>query len=101
MDRQNPSNGTHDEGISLRMGPVQEMEVDGPVTNGVTNGTNGKRKARQSMSNGKTYKDDSSSDDDVPLVRHSLNCFHHSVLLTGNDRQSGGRPPRRMTKTPI
>ena len=60
-------------GVSLANGPVQEMDIDPPTTNGTTNGhsghTNGtKRKA--SLANGKSYKDDSESDeDDVPLKK--------------------------------
>ncbi|KAK0928531.1 DNA topoisomerase 1 [Friedmanniomyces endolithicus] len=44
------------------------MDVDKPITNGHTNDiTNGKRKV--SLANGKSYKDDSDSDDDVPLQK--------------------------------
>lgn len=67
MDKQVPSNGHVEPGISIRMGPVDKMDVDEPATNG---SANGKRKARSSITNGKTYKDASSSeDDDKPLVR--------------------------------
>jgi hypothetical protein len=67
MDKQVPSNGHVEPGISIRMGPVVDaMDVDAPATNGA----NGKRKARASLTNGKTYKDASSSEeDDKPLVR--------------------------------
>jgi DNA topoisomerase-1 len=66
MDEQVPSNGHVEPGISIRMGPVDAMDVDAPATNGA----NGKRKARASLTNGKTYKDASSSEeDDKPLVR--------------------------------
>jgi DNA topoisomerase I len=56
-------------GISIRNGPVEEMEIDTPV-----NGhTNGKRKARASLrgsiSKQKSYKEATSDDDDdEPLV---------------------------------
>lgn len=64
MDEETPSGDHVEPGISIRMGP---MEVDEPATNG---NTNGKRKARASLTNGKSYKDASSSeDDDKPLVR--------------------------------
>ncbi|KAK5134345.1 hypothetical protein LTR08_006525 [Meristemomyces frigidus] len=63
MDKQLPSNGHVQPGISIANGPVEEMEVDKPATNGA----NGKRKS--SMGNGKSYKDDSDSDDDVPLQK--------------------------------
>lgn len=69
MDKQVPSNGHVEPGISIRMGPVDDMDVDPPVTNG---NANAKRKARSSATNGKTYKDASSSDeDDKPIVRLS------------------------------
>jgi DNA topoisomerase-1 len=65
MDAEVPSNGHVEPGISIRMGPVDDddkMDVDAPETNG-------KRKSRSSVTNGKSYKDASSSeDDDKPLV---------------------------------
>ncbi|KAL1639952.1 DNA topoisomerase 1 [Diplodia intermedia] len=65
MDRQVPSsNGQLEVGISIRNGPVREMDIDEP--NGVANG---KRKQRASI-NGKSYKESSSSDeDDKPLSK--------------------------------
>jgi DNA topoisomerase-1 len=70
MDKGQPSNGTLNPGISIRMGPVQEMEVDeeAPAKNGV----NGKRKSRGSI--GKMYKEATSSEDeeDKPLVCSAL-----------------------------
>ncbi|ORX99896.1 eukaryotic DNA topoisomerase I [Clohesyomyces aquaticus] len=67
MDKQIPSNGHVEPGISIRMGPVEDMDVDAPHTNG---NVNGKRKSRGSIPNGKTYKDASSSDeDDKPLSK--------------------------------
>jgi DNA topoisomerase-1 len=66
MDKQTPSNGHVEPGVSIRMGPVEEMDIDTPPANGTSNG---KRKARSSLSNAKTYKEASSSDDDdKPLV---------------------------------
>lgn len=69
MDKANPPTQNGAAGISIRNGPVDEMEVDGPQVNGNT----GKRKARSSMGNGKSYKENSDEeeddDDDVPLVR--------------------------------
>ncbi|KAK0868808.1 DNA topoisomerase 1 [Friedmanniomyces endolithicus] len=68
MDKQIPTNGHVNPGISIAMGPVADMDVDKPITNGHTNDiTNGKRKV--SLANGKSYKDDSDSDDDVPLQK--------------------------------
>jgi DNA topoisomerase-1 len=70
MDKQQPSNGSLNHGISIRMGPVEEMEVDEDAP--ATNGANGKRKSRGSI--GKTYKEATSSDDeeDEPLVRRAI-----------------------------
>ena len=70
MDAQIPSKGHVHPGISIRMGPVEDMDVDEPVTNG---NAHAKRKARTSIPNAKSYKDASSSeDDDKPLVRTLL-----------------------------
>jgi DNA topoisomerase-1 len=66
LDKQVPSNGHVEPGISIRMGPVDDMDLDAPATNG---NAAGKRKARNSITNSKSYKDASSSeDDDKPLV---------------------------------
>ena len=66
MDNRTP-NGHTEPGVSIRNGPVEEMDVDTPKVNG---NANGKRKSRASLTNGKTYKEASSSDDDdKPLVR--------------------------------
>jgi DNA topoisomerase-1 len=65
------SNHTTAPGISIRNGPVEEMDVDdadkAPRANGVSVT---KRKARSNVTNGKTYKDGTSSesDDNKPLV---------------------------------
>jgi DNA topoisomerase-1 len=74
MDKEVPSNGHIEPGISIRMGPVDDMDVDAPATNG---NANGKRKARTSTTKEKTYKDASSSeDDDKPLVRMTATRCH-------------------------
>lgn len=58
MDKQLPANGHIEPGISIRMGPVDNMDVDAP------NGTaNGKRKSRGSIPTA-TYKEQSASEDD-------------------------------------
>ena len=83
MDRQNPSNGDLEAGISLRNGPVDEMEIDGDEGKPQVNGTvNGKRKSRGSIANGKGYKEASSSEeeDDKPLVHHKTSSFIMSLL---------------------
>lgn len=54
-------------GISIRNGPVKDIDVDGRTE------TNPKRKARTGISNGVSYKDASDEDeDDKPLV--GLGC---------------------------
>ncbi|KAL8932186.1 MAG: hypothetical protein Q9216_006934 [Gyalolechia sp. 2 TL-2023] len=45
-------------GISIRNGPVEDMDIDGKTE------ANGKRKARASISNGISYKDASDDEDD-------------------------------------
>jgi hypothetical protein len=79
MDKQIPSNGHVEPGVSIRMGPVEEMDIDPPPTNGTSNG---KRKARSSLTNGRTYKEASSSDDDddKPLVRSMTGPSTFSTL---------------------
>lgn len=63
MDNANPASINAAPGISIRNGPIEEMEVDE-----APNGTS-KRKGRGSMVNGKSYKEASESeDDDKPLV---------------------------------
>ena len=70
MDDTDTSMGELNPGISIRMGPVEDMDVDPPATNG--NGTK-----RKSSMNGKSYKDTTESDDDdVPLVR----CMHSAMI---------------------
>ena len=71
MDKEQPAaNGAV--GISIRNGPVDEMDVDSPQLNGHTLA---KRKARNSTA--KSYKEDSNeSDDDAPMVCDSdLVCW--------------------------
>ena len=67
MDQQTPSDGHVEPGVSIRMGPVEPMDVDPPAS------TNGKRKARNSLNANKTYREaSSSSEDEKPLVRAQL-----------------------------
>ena len=69
MDKANPPAVHGAPGISIRNGPVDEMDIDEPAVNG---NAHGKRKARSSMVNGKSYKEASEEDDEEgkPLVRH-------------------------------
>lgn len=72
-----PSNGHVEPGISIRMGPVEDMDIDQPVTNG---NANGKRKSRGSLTNGKSYREASSSEeDDKPLVRSMSGSYEHTI----------------------
>lgn len=58
------TNGTVQPGVSLANGPVTSaMDIDKPSANGSVS----KRKA--SLPNGKSYKDSSDSDEDVPLTK--------------------------------
>ena len=72
MDRANPIQSRVPTGISIRHGPMEEMDIDEPVTEkSKANGANtGKRKSRQSMTNRKSYKEASSEadGDGKPLV---------------------------------
>ncbi len=66
MDKANPDAVNAAPGISIRNGPLEEMDIDKPGT-GVPE-TNGKRKSRHS--NAKSYRESSGEDDndDKPLV---------------------------------
>lgn len=68
MDKANPPAVHGAPGISIRNGPVVEMDIDEPIVNG---NAKGKRKAR-GMGNKKSYKEASEEDDEEgePLVRH-------------------------------
>jgi DNA topoisomerase-1 len=67
LDKEMPTNGQVQSGISVRNGPVDDrMDVDEPRTNGVANG---KRRSRTSLTNTKSYRELSGSDgEDIPLV---------------------------------
>jgi DNA topoisomerase I len=67
------TNGHVDPGISIRMGPVEPMDIDDPdaVTSPVNGIAAAKRKSRGSLGKAKSYKEASNSEgeDDEPLVR--------------------------------
>ncbi|KAL8850447.1 MAG: hypothetical protein Q9221_004589 [Calogaya cf. arnoldii] len=64
MDAANKSTKHAAPGISIRNGPVEEMDIDHQP------GANGKRKGRTGMSNGVSYKDASDdSEEDEPLSK--------------------------------
>ena len=66
MDKANPDAENAAPGISIRNGPLKEMDIDEPETGKPE--TNGKRKSRHS--NAKSYKESSDEDDedDKPSV---------------------------------
>lgn len=66
IDKANPDAKNAATGISIRNGPLEEMDIDEPETRGSE--INGKRKSRHS--NAKSYKEASDEDgeDDKPLV---------------------------------
>ena len=63
MDRALPKKSTGLAGLSVRNGPVEDMDVDTPVTNGAS-----KRKSRGSISKVNYRDNDSESDGGAPLV---------------------------------
>jgi DNA topoisomerase-1 len=95
MDKADAKTDYAPAGVSIRNGPVNEMDVDTPITNGTS-----KRKARTSTSKSVNYNVDSSegdSDEDaVPLVRQAPTACSYGnpplqtlikitfMMLTGN-----------------
>ncbi|KAJ8108018.1 hypothetical protein OPT61_g8466 [Boeremia exigua] len=81
MDKQLPANGHVEPGISIRMGPVDDMDVDAP--NGTTNG---KRKSRGSIPTA-SYKERSGSedDDDKPLSKRRRTSQQAKPVLDDSD----------------
>ncbi|KAF2277425.1 uncharacterized protein EI97DRAFT_432302 [Westerdykella ornata] len=61
LDKESPSGQRTHPGVSIRFGPMEPMDVDETQTNG---NVNGKRKSRGSLTNGKSYKEASSSEED-------------------------------------
>ena len=79
MDKALPSNAVVQPGISIRNGPVEQ--VDTLMTDGNEALTNGhsKRKVRESL-NKPSYAEAESSDDDEPLVRaKTISCPSHHL----------------------
>lgn len=65
MDKANPTKINAAAGISIRNGPVEEIEVNKALS------STPKRKARESMVNGNSHsKISENEDDDKPLVGH-------------------------------
>lgn len=72
MDKANPTPKKAAPNISIRNGPVLELQADGSRATalGTNDRDNGKRKARSSTGNRKSYKEDTDEDEDEkPLVR--------------------------------
>lgn len=83
-------------GISIRNGPIDDdsMDIDQP------NGT-AKRKSRSSISNNVSYKDNSDSDDEIPLVgTRTLGCCKASNSDARLWTDTGARPndPKRLPR---
>ncbi|KAF2836178.1 DNA topoisomerase I [Patellaria atrata CBS 101060] len=99
MDKVAPSNGEVEPGVSIRNGPVEEMEVD-EAPNGKAI-TNGKRKSRSSITNGKSYKEATTSeeDDDIPLSKRQK-ISKEAKVLSGSDSEMSDEPLIHAKKPP-
>ncbi|MCJ1391715.1 DNA topoisomerase 1 [Xylographa bjoerkii] len=89
MDKASSPEGDLIHGISIRNGPMEEMDIDGPaIKNTKANGAfTGKRKSRQSMTNGKSYKEASSEaeEDDKPLSKRRRTSGKKAQPEPGSD----------------
>lgn len=99
MDESAPKSKPSATGISIRNGPIDDdsMDIDHP------NGT-AKRKSRSSISNNVSYKDQSDSDDEIPLVGpctfgrcKATNLEAHPWADTRTRRNAPKRHPRTAT----
>lgn len=95
MDKSNPPAAGGAPGISIRYGPMEEMDIDGPVMNGHAGS---KRKARSSTGNGKTYKEATEEDeeDDEPIVINMPKWPSLKILTL--DRRNDVVCPRQTPK---
>ncbi|KAK7541044.1 DNA topoisomerase 1 [Phyllosticta citribraziliensis] len=100
MDKETTvSNGQLEPGLSIRNGPVEQMDVDGSATNGAMNG---KRKSRASI-NGACYKEASSSsddDDDKPLSKRRKTTVPKDTSAGASDSNSDAPLARNAVKKP-
>ena len=103
MDKGNPSGDHVEPGISIRNGPMVEMDIEEHSSKPLqANGAaTTKRKARQSNGTGKSYNEVSNEDDDddQPLVRqwnHSL--WGTRLALLTLCRVSGVVPRKQRLK---
>lgn len=107
MDKANPTPKRALPGISIRNGPVDEMDIDDPGDHdlAVTGTATGKRKARQSLTNGKgkNYKEVSSDEGGneplVCLTPHEAQA--RGLALLTLDRASGVVHPAAKAKQPL
>ncbi|KAF3046480.1 DNA topoisomerase 1 [Didymella heteroderae] len=93
MDKQLPANGHVEPGISIRMGPVDDMDVDAP------NGTaNGKRKSRGSIPTA-NYKEQSGSEDedDKPLSKRRRTSAQTKPAQDDSDSELSDVPLKART----
>ncbi|KAJ4382697.1 DNA topoisomerase 1 [Didymella sp. IMI 355093] len=93
MDKQLPANGHVEPGISIRMGPVDTMDVDAP------NGSaNGKRKSRGSIPTA-NYKEQSGSEDedDKPLSKRRRTSQQAKPAQDDSDSELSDVPLKART----
>ncbi|KAL1609290.1 DNA topoisomerase 1 [Nothophoma quercina] len=90
MDKQVPSNGHVEPGISIRMGPVDEDKMDVDAPNG---SANGKRKSRGSIPTA-NYKEQSGSedDDDKPLSKRRRTSQQAKTVQDDSDSELSDVP---------
>ncbi|KAF2200199.1 hypothetical protein GQ43DRAFT_84080 [Delitschia confertaspora ATCC 74209] len=97
MNNGNSPNGDVDPGVSIRNGPVEEMDVDTPQVNG---NTNGKRKSRGSLTNGKSYKEASSSEEDDKPLSKRRRTSQQAKKAQANSDSDLDDVPLAVTKPP-
>ena len=81
MNRALPSNGEVLPGISIRNGPVQDVDTPMPDAKGVeTNGGPAKRKVRESLTRPSYADAETSEEDDKPLVWIASTMSSFSII---------------------
>jgi DNA topoisomerase-1 len=81
MDRAVPSTGDVLPGVSIRNGPVQEIDTHMADANGVeANGGPVKRKVRESLTRPSYVDAETSGEDDKPLVWTTATNFSFSII---------------------
>ena len=97
MKTSNSNSDKVEPGISVRYGPVDEMDVDEPERGA----SNGKRKSRASVGNSRSYKElTSDSEDDMPLVRRTPVSTDSTFTDIRRPRSAGERVlPSTLTLT--